>query len=59
MDGRVLTDAIDPDFLDRQPVQFIESYDSLLGRRPAEPVADTEVGLDEVKKRLKDLGYIT
>ncbi len=58
MDGRVLTDAIDPAFLDRQPVQFIESYDLLLGKRPTTPLEDPELGLAEVKQRLQDLGYI-
>ena len=58
MDGKVLTDAIAPDFLRRHPVQFIESYDSLLGKEPNAEIADTEVGMEEVKERLRELGYL-
>lgn len=58
MDGRVLTDAIEPEYLGRQPVRSIESYDTLLGRSPTPASEDTEVGLEEVKERLRDLGYI-
>jgi hypothetical protein len=58
MDGKVLTDAIEPDFLCGQPVKFIESYDSLLGKKPNAEVGDTEVGLEQVKQRLRDLGYL-
>ncbi len=58
MDGRVLTEAIEPDFLRRQPVQFIDSYDAVLGKRSAPSGEDTDVGLEAVKERLRDLGYI-
>ncbi len=58
MDGRVLTEAIDPEFLSLRPIQFIESYDVLLGKRPTPPVEDPDLGLEAVKDRLRDLGYL-
>jgi hypothetical protein len=58
MDGRVLADAIDPEFLRHRPVQFIESYDQLLGKHGNAPVEDSQVGLEEVKERLRALGYV-
>jgi hypothetical protein len=58
MDGRVLTDAIDPNYLRLRPIRFIESYDVLLGKRPTPPVEDPDLGLEAVKERLRDLGYL-
>ena len=58
MDGRVLTDAIEPRYLETQPVKYIDSYDQLLGKRSSEAVEDSDVGMETVKKRLEDLGYI-
>lgn len=58
MDGRVLTEAMEPEYLRRQPVRGIESYDALLGRPVSPPMDDTDVGLEEVNERLRDLGYI-
>ena len=58
MDGRVLTDAIDPAFLRRQPVTFIESYDALLGKRAEAAPEMSDVGMEQVQERLRALGYI-
>jgi hypothetical protein len=58
MDGRVLTDAIEPGYLETQSIKYIDSYDRLLGKLPSEIVADIDVGMETVKKRLEDLGYI-
>jgi hypothetical protein len=58
MDGRVLADAIQPEHLAGQPVRMIESYDALLGKSAAAPPEDTDVGLEVVNERLRDLGYI-
>jgi hypothetical protein len=58
MDGRVLTEAIDPEFLRHQPVQFIDSYDQLLDKAATPAVEDPEVGMEVVKSRLRDLGYL-
>ena len=58
MDGKVLTDAIAPQFLAEHPIQYIDSYDELLGKGVIESSEDEEIGLDIVKKRLEDLGYI-
>jgi hypothetical protein len=58
MDGRVLTDAIEPRYFETQPIKYIDSYDELLGKVASEAVEDTDVGMERVKKRLEDLGYI-
>jgi len=58
MDGRVLTDTIEPHYLEAQPVKYIDSYDQLLGKLTNEAVEDSDLGMETVKKRLEDLGYI-
>jgi len=58
MDGHVLIDAMEPEFLRRTPVTYIDSYDEALGR-PGGPLQDdSTVGMDEVQARLRALGYI-
>ena len=58
MDGRVLTDALEPQYLETQPVKYIDSYDQLLGKLTNETVEESDLGMETVKKRLEDLGYI-
>ena len=59
MDGRVLEEAIDSDFLKRHPVRTIETYEPAGGSsedgdsEPMESPID-----DEVRERLRALGYI-
>ena len=59
MDGSVLTEAIDRDFLKAHPVRTIETYEPAGGsvgvddREPIESPID-----DEVRERLRALGYI-
>ena len=58
MDGRVLTDAIAPDFLKSHPVTEIDTYEQTPGgqaegEEPIESPID-----DEVRERLRALGYI-
>ncbi|MCK4915439.1 MAG: hypothetical protein KAS89_04670, partial [Candidatus Eisenbacteria sp.] len=59
MDGSVLTEAIDRDFLRAHPVRTIETYELELeptdaaDREPIESPID-----DEVRERLRALGYI-
>jgi len=59
MDGRVLTEAIDGEFLDAHPVRTIETYEVAGsdadgdGSEPIESPID-----DEVRERLRALGYI-
>jgi arylsulfatase A-like enzyme len=59
MDGSVLTEAIDPDFLRAHPVRTIETYEpereptDVADREPIESPID-----DEVRERLRALGYI-
>jgi predicted AlkP superfamily phosphohydrolase/phosphomutase len=59
MDGSVLTEAIDPDFLRAHPVRTIETYE--LEREPADAVDREPIESpidDEVRERLRALGYI-
>jgi len=58
MDGRVLTDAIERAYLETQPIKYIDSYDELLGKHASDTVDDGDLGMETVKKRLEDLGYI-
>jgi len=59
MDGSVLTEAIDRNFLRSHPVRTIETYEPEGGsesgddREPIESPID-----DEVRERLRALGYI-
>ncbi|MBD3367356.1 MAG: hypothetical protein GF405_04145 [Candidatus Eisenbacteria bacterium] len=56
MDGRVLVEAFDQDFLARHPVSLIDSYetgDRATGEEPIESPVD-----DEIRERLRSLGYI-
>ncbi|MCD4690133.1 hypothetical protein K8S17_01585, partial [bacterium] len=57
MDGRVLTEAIEPEFLKRYPITSVPSYEEDLvaddGTEPLESPVD-----DEVRERLRSLGYI-
>jgi hypothetical protein len=59
MDGRVLTEAIDPAFLGEHPVTSIATYEpeeGSSGNGSEEPI---ESSLDEeVRERLRALGYI-
>lgn len=55
MDGKVLTEAIDPEFMRANPVMFTSKGQGPHGPAGgAEPEEDDEV----IRKRLKDLGYL-
>ena len=56
MDGKVITEAIENDFLNRHSIEYIDTYetDEKLGRQDEEDYTMTE----ELEKRLKDLGYL-
>ncbi len=56
MDGRVLVEAIEPEFLARYPVTMIPSYEDGVTEDGAEPI-ESPVD-DEVRERLRSLGYI-
>jgi predicted AlkP superfamily phosphohydrolase/phosphomutase len=57
MDGRPLTEAVTQSFLDKYPVQYIETYELGTGeavdRTPVESPID-----DEIKEMLRSLGYV-
>ncbi len=55
MDGRVLVEAIEEDFLERFPVRYVGTYES--GEKIV-PVAVSSEADDEIKDRLRALGYI-
>ncbi|RMF27502.1 MAG: hypothetical protein D6759_17575 [Chloroflexi bacterium] len=55
MDGQVLTEAIDPAYLQAHPLRTIETYDE--GLTQAEAVEEEEVP-QEVMDRLRALGYV-
>jgi predicted AlkP superfamily phosphohydrolase/phosphomutase len=54
--GRVLTEMIDPAFLEKHPIRTVASYEGLIER--PEPLG-SDVGLDEKRTEyLRSLGYI-
>jgi arylsulfatase A-like enzyme len=53
MDGRVLTDLFDKDFLEGRPVEYREPGVDVAA--PASPPGEEE---EDVIRRLKDLGYL-
>jgi len=55
MDGRVLTEAIAPEFLEKTPLVYIDTYDTKL---ELSKVEDDEPVSEEVMARLRDLGYV-
>jgi predicted AlkP superfamily phosphohydrolase/phosphomutase len=55
MDGRVLTEAIAPEFLEKTPLRYIDTYDTDLALGEVE---DEEPVSEELLTRLRDLGYI-
>jgi hypothetical protein len=55
MDGSVLTEAIAPEFLEKMPLRYIDTYDTDLALGEVE---DEEPVSEELMTRLRDLGYI-
>ncbi|MDY6876434.1 MAG: alkaline phosphatase family protein [Chloroflexota bacterium] len=55
MDGRVLTEAVAPEFLEQRPPTYIDTYDTGLELNEIE---DEEPVSEELIARLRDLGYI-
>jgi predicted AlkP superfamily phosphohydrolase/phosphomutase len=59
MEGRVLTDALNPNFLRKHPVRFLPSYESSLKDLPRSRTQEADRRLDaELIKRLRSLGYL-
>jgi len=56
MSGRVLSELIDPEFLEKHPVQYIDSYEKYIDRKIAE--TDSRTGEDKQLEYLRALGYI-
>ncbi len=57
MDGKVLTEAIDPSFLRAHPVGTVETYEDAEREGVDEEPIESPVD-DEVRERLRSLGYI-
>jgi len=58
MDGRVLTEFLKPEDLERYPVEIVDSYGTALGRS-VETGTGTGSSMDEsIKEQLRSLGYI-
>lgn len=54
MDGRPLEDLLDPEFLERHPIQWIDTYD----RTPREGAASQSPYDEAMLDRLEQLGYL-
>ena len=56
LEGRVLTEMIEPAFFEKHPLTTIDSYDRLLGRTliPLPEDGDDDAGMDQIKA----LGYV-
>jgi predicted AlkP superfamily phosphohydrolase/phosphomutase len=57
MDGKVLKDAIVPDYLEKNEIQYINTYDTGDMDDEQTRVAQTEID-DSIKERLESLGYL-
>jgi predicted AlkP superfamily phosphohydrolase/phosphomutase len=57
MDGFVLTDILDPDVLARRPVEYIDTHERPKAEGGEDQPIESPVD-DEIKERLKSLGYI-
>lgn len=56
MDGRVLKEIMDPAFLDRHPVTYVDSYEKLIDRSRLS--AEAGASEEEQLEYLRSLGYI-
>lgn len=57
MRGKVLIEAIDDDFLGKQPIRYINTYETdkkEKSRKPVRSPSDEE----KMKERMRSLGYI-
>jgi len=57
MDGRVLEEAIAPDFLKAHPVQTVPSYETTVVRTKSSEPIESPID-DEIRERMRALGYI-
>jgi hypothetical protein len=58
MDGKVIEDAIEPEFLKAHPIREIATYDTAEFLASLAAADDTEEGIEDLKKRLEALGYM-
>jgi arylsulfatase A-like enzyme len=58
MDGSVLVEAIDPGYLQKNPVTYISSYDDHKNQKDKKEAVDREVN-EENMEQLKALGYVS
>ncbi len=57
MDGHVLTEAMEPDYLVEHPVRFVPSYERPFDVLEKEELDATEI-MDEETERMRALGYV-
>jgi len=58
MDGQVILGAIEPGFLEKNPVSYVESYDTT-EERDAEGAAFSDEEREQLEARLRKLGYLS
>ena len=58
MDGRVLTEVLEPEFLKDHPVKFINSYEEELEIAALRSPVESDIDQD-IKEKLRSLGYIS
>ncbi|MFQ5603879.1 MAG: alkaline phosphatase family protein [bacterium] len=56
MDGQVLTDVFEEDFVQDHPIEFIPTYDAFNFQQSRKPLTSTSD--EKLKEHLKSLGYI-
>jgi hypothetical protein len=56
MDGSVVTEAIDPEFLARHPVRYVPSYEAPFDLAEKREIVDFEA-MDQEQERMRALGY--
>ncbi len=57
MDGRVLTEAFDPDYVAKHPIEYEDP--SVTGRDPEQRQQYTQEEEEEMQRRLQGLGYVS
>ncbi len=63
MDGRVIKEAFEEEFFQKDPIKYLDSYPKYFGKDRIKRQAETErtfpkEDVDEIKKKLRGLGYL-
>jgi type I phosphodiesterase/nucleotide pyrophosphatase len=57
MDGTVVVDALDPDFLARHPIRYVPTYEKPFDLSEKAEIVDAEA-MDQEDERMRALGYV-